>query len=428
MVQMRRGVSVLLVGLVACNDPHVVERAEETVDPATAAEVTGADTVPHEAPAAGAEEVLVVPQDDLPQVSDVPAETEPTEPVVQPTPPVPTPTMPTPSPADLYPFGDACAFDPSLSPAPHLAFELALDGPGYFVLEGLAGGTRTRFLQPAARLTLDASHCLAIAAGPVLVGRVADTRGELASGYDRLCTSMEPLSAAPTTSVRVAATLGFSTPVRDDWDVLNPARTSSFSVAVEIFDYAGATHVIGVFFVRTGLRAWQWYALADGAEVDGGSADVAVVGAHGALTFSVDGALVDEQMELASWDFKGALAGQSVRFDFGTFAGELPGVVADGRDGCVTGGATSALLGLDQDGYASSSVVAVRPTADGRLHADYGNGQRRLLGEVAVATVADSAGLAGICRELRGTTLRSGEPLLGAAGAEGRGLVVVDGF
>jgi flagellar hook protein FlgE len=428
MVQMRRGVGVLLMGLVACNDPHVVERASETIDPASAAEEPGVDPVVEGAPEADADAVLVIPQDSTPDVPEASAARPVEEPIAQPIVPEPVPTMLPPSPADLYPFGDACAFDASAAAAPQFAFDLALDGPGYFVLEGLAGGERTHFLRPAARVSLDASHCLAMDAGPVLVGRVANARGELVAGYDRLCTSMEPLPAAPTTSVRVAANLGFSEPVRGDWDAFTPSRTSNFSVAVEIYDYAGASHVIGVFFVRTGLTVWQWYALADGSDVDGGSVEVPVVGAHGVLTFATDGALLDEQMELASWDFKGALAGQSVRFDFGTFAGELPEVAADGRDGCVTSGPTSALLGLDQDGYASAPVVAVKSTADGRLHADYGNGQRRLLGEVAVATVADPAGLTEVCLDLRGTTPRSGEPQLAAAGADGRGLVVVAGF
>jgi flagellar hook protein FlgE len=84
----------------------------------------------------------------------------------------------------------------------------------------------------------------------------------------------------------------------------------------------------------------------------------------------------------------------------------------------------STVTALTQDGYGAGSVAGLSIAPDGTITGVFTNGQRRTLGQVAIADFASYDGLERTGQGLWTATAESGEPLVGAAGTGGRGSVV----
>ena len=84
----------------------------------------------------------------------------------------------------------------------------------------------------------------------------------------------------------------------------------------------------------------------------------------------------------------------------------------------------STTSGLSQDGYGAGSVAAISVSEDGVVTGAFSNGQRRTLGQLAVADFASVDGLVRAGDGLWVETRESGTALVGAAGTGGRAAVV----
>jgi flagellar hook protein FlgE len=161
--------------------------------------------------------------------------------------------------------------------------------------------------------------------------------------------------------------------------------------------------------------------MVDGGELAGGTAGVPTEGATGTVTFTTDGALDTETPGASSWDFIGATAAQAIAFDFGT---SITGDGGTGLDASTQFGSPSTTNGLAQDGFEAGTVAGVGVESDGSVHGVFSNGQRRVLGQVAVADFASVDGLSRAGQGLWLATNESGEALVGTAESGGRGAVV----
>lgn len=299
--------------------------------------------------------------------------------------------------------------------------DLALSGEGFFVVKGNANGVTGNFYTRAGQFHLDKDGHLANPDGMRLQGYAADNKGTLSGTLSDLSISTRTMPASATTKVNMSMNLDSKAVEPPPWDPADPAATSNFSSGLTVYDSLGNAHEITIYYTKTGSNTWDWHAMADGATMAGGTAGVPFEGASGSLTFTSDGALDTESMNQSQWDFNDATPGQSITFDFGT---AITGDGGTGLDGATQFGDASSTTGLRQDGFAAGSVSGITISSDGSITGVFSNGQRRLLGQVAVAKFQSESGLARSGQGLWSETKDSGEPLVGGAQSGSRGAIV----
>lgn len=299
--------------------------------------------------------------------------------------------------------------------------DLALNGGGFFMVNGNVAGVEGNHYTRAGQFFLDDEGYLTNPEGLRLQGYPADATGAVGGTVGDLSVEGDTLAANPTASIDVAANLDADAAVPAAWDPTDPSGTSNFSTNVTVYDSLGASHELTVYYRKSGANTWEWHAMADGAEVTGGTPGTPFEGASGTLTFTTDGKLDTETTSASSWDFVDATAAQAITFDFGD---SLTTDSGTGLGGSTQYAAPSSVTGLSQDGYGAGEVAGVSIGQDGTIMGVFTNGQRRTLGQVAVADFASVDGLERSGQGLWTETQASGEALVGAAGTGGRGAVV----
>ena len=299
--------------------------------------------------------------------------------------------------------------------------DLALSGNGFFMVEGNAGGMQGRFFTRAGQFHIDQAGFLTNPNGMQLLGYPAQADGSVGAQLGALQVGGGTLPANPTTSGDISVNLDANTPVDPAFDPADPSGTSSFSTSMTVYDSLGNSHDVTIYFNKDAANSWNWHAMVDGAEITGGTPGVPFEGAAGTLTFTTDGELDTEAITVNNFDFAGATPGQTITFDFGD------AITTDGGSGLgatTQFGSPSTTAGLGQDGYSAGTVSGISIESDGTVTGVFSNGQRRTLGQVAVADFASEHGLERAGQGLWVDTAASGEPLVGAASTGGRGSIV----
>ncbi len=310
--------------------------------------------------------------------------------------------------------------------------DLALSGEGFFVVNGTASGVSGNFYTRAGQFQLDKDGFVVNNDGLKLQGYSADARGQILGTLGDLRIGPTALPATRTQAVQMGVNLDANSTVpANAWDPANPAGTSNFSSSVTVYDSLGNGHQVTVYFDKTSTNTWDWHAMVDGAEMDPAATDVngnaptggqAFEGANGTLTFTSDGALDDETAGAGgTWSFLGATADQPISIDFGE---SITGDGGTGLDGTTNFASPSTTNAATQDGYAAGSVTGLNISATGMITGVFTNGQRRTLGQVAVASFKSEDGLQRAGQGLWVQTEASGEPLMGTASTGGRGAIV----
>ena len=299
--------------------------------------------------------------------------------------------------------------------------DLALSGDGFFVVNGTASGVSGNFYSRAGQFHLDKDGFVVNTDDLKLQGYPADSRGQILGTLSDLRIGPTALPATSTAGVRLGVNVDANSTVpANAFDPTNPAATSNFPSSVTVYDSLGNGHQITTYFNKTGTNDWEWHAVVDGAEITGGTPGVPFEGASGTLAFSTDGALQTETTVQSTWDFVGATAGQQIAFDFGSSIDDG----GTGLDGTTNFASPSTTNAATQDGYAAGSVTGINVAATGVITGVFTNGQRRVLGQVAVAAFKSVDGLQRAGQGLWVQTEDSGEALMGGASTGGRGAIL----
>ncbi|WP_298462451.1 flagellar hook protein FlgE [uncultured Cellulomonas sp.] len=121
-----------------------------------------------------------------------------------------------------------------------------------------------------------------------------------------------------------------------------------------------------------------------------------------------------------------AAAGSAMTFDdAGALTGPTTLTLGDGLTvdlSTITGfaGITS-VEAASQDGQKAGSLLSFTLNADGTLMGSFSNGLKQAVGQIALASFANPAGLQKSGSSLYTTSVNSGEPMIGTAGNGGRG-------
>ena len=203
------------------------------------------------------------------------------------------------------------------------------------------------------------------------------------------------------------------------WDPLDPSATSDYQSSMTVYDSLGNSHDVQMFFVNNGGGAWEWHAMVDGSELNGGTPDQLTEIADGTLTFDTNGQLDTETLNASSADFNGATAGQAIQFDFGD------AITTDGGNGSgstqVAG--ESVIESVSQDGREPGELLDIITSDDGTVSGLYSNGETEPMAKMAIASFRAPENLQRQGDQLWVASRDSGQALLGEAGTAGRGSV-----
>jgi flagellar hook protein FlgE len=297
------------------------------------------------------------------------------------------------------------------------ALDLAVNGGGYFIVNGNHDGLNGTYYTRDGRFGMDQTGFVVSHEGLRLQGYLFDAAGVQGVQVNDLQLGALQSEPLPTSQVTMGLNLDSSEVAPAAWDPANPAETSNFATSNTVYDSLGDAHRVDMYFRTNGDGTWEWHAMVDGGELNGGQAGVPTEIASGALTFTTTGALDTETTAGSSADFIGATPGQVITFDFGD-------AIADGGTG-VAGttqfAGASSINATTQDGFGFGTLVDFVVAENGTIEGLFSNGQRRAVARVALATFAGEDGLQRAGNQLFRETTASGQPLVDAAATGGRG-------
>ena len=301
------------------------------------------------------------------------------------------------------------------------ATDVALQGDGFFVVEGNVNGVKGDYYTRAGQFTINNDGKLVNPGGLAVQGYQALPDGSFNSKASSLQLSTAQLPPKATKTMTVTANLDANaTAPTAPWDPQNPGATSNLSTSMTVYDSLGKAHAVDVYFRKQSDGNWDVHALAKGDDVGGTPGQNQEIGA-GALKFDSSGALSDvtwSQQPAAS--FTGAKPNQAITLDFGKPTAQG----GTGLSGTTNFGSTSAVSAQSQDGYASGDLASVKIDSDGVVSGVYSNGQTVAAGKIAIAKFKSNDGLAKSGQNTWTATRDSGEAAIGAAGEGGRGACV----
>jgi len=295
------------------------------------------------------------------------------------------------------------------------ATDLAIDGDGFFIVSRDGTTLYTR----AGQFYLDEQGILVNHRGYALQGWMLDDQGSITSTLQDI--NLSNISSAPRATSRVVINVNLDVNeaiLANPFDVTDPVNTSSYMTPITVYDATGNGHLVNVYFRKQDNDTWEWHALLDGAELEGGTPGNQEVAA-GSLDFT-DGKLQTETFTTPfSVQFFGTSGAQGIDFDFGSSIDEG----GTGLDGSTefAGGSTTKFL--SQDGYTQGNLISIQIDNEGVVSGVFSNGQSRQVYQVALARFTSPWGLTSIGGNLFAETTHSGPPIVGEAGSSGLGQI-----
>jgi flagellar hook protein FlgE len=288
--------------------------------------------------------------------------------------------------------------------------DVAVNGKGFFVLQDPL--TDEMFYTRAGHFQIDNRGYYVNPQGYQVQGYLYDPTGTtLIESLSNIQINMNSMiSPRVTSEVDMGLNLNASESALV-WDITDPAGTSHFSTALNIYDSLGQSHQIRVYFTKTADQTWNWNAMIDGSDVQGGTPGVLQSYGSGTIGFDTSG---------------GITTGMPVSFYTGalTFANGLtPPATNVDFTGTTQFGSPSAIQVLTQDGYAAGTVSGVSIDDEGNIVASYTNGTRRRIACLALADFPNLNGLSRKGANLFHATTTSGDPLYNRPGVGGMGAI-----
>ncbi len=288
--------------------------------------------------------------------------------------------------------------------------DMAIEGRGFFILEGQTGTAYSR----AGMFAFDRDGFLVDPVGMRVQGFGIDaatltSNGQL--GDVQLSTSVAAPQAS--TTMDMSVNLDAEAAQNGPFDPADPNSTSAFQSVMTLFDSLGGAHPTTVYFTRTGTNTWEWnatLATADTTSAPASPGDPVVVQGTGALTFDANGFLATASGSPVTYEFAGGgAASQVIDLDFGPI-----GATSTGDLTTQFAGSASAVNSQSQDGFATGTLQTLSIDRDGFFTASFSNGVTRPIAQVALATFANVEGLSSAGNNVFAETRESGQPLVGA--------------
>jgi flagellar hook protein FlgE len=286
--------------------------------------------------------------------------------------------------------------------------DVAISGNGFFVVNGSFDGSTQNYYTRDGQFQLNSSGGLVDSNNLAVQGYAINASGQRSAAIGDLQLGGLTDPATATTTAGMQLNLDSATTTNGPFNPANPSGTSDFQTSETVYDSLGGAHEVDVYFDKNAAGQWDYHAMVDGGQLQGGTAGTPTQIASGTLTFGTNGALTNQTATSSSASFVGATPNQAINFDF---------------TGATQDDAPSATGTVDVDGNAAGSLTGITIGTDGTVSAQFDNGQSTTVAQLATATFQNDNGLANQGSGLWAQGAQSGEPAIGAPGAGGRGSV-----
>ncbi len=302
--------------------------------------------------------------------------------------------------------------------------DMMINGEGFFMVSddpNFADRSYTR----AGNFSLDGSGNLVTANGERVLGYMADEQGNLGNNIEGLQVSQgETFPPQATTEVELGGTLNSrigTTVVGEEFiealiagDLSDEQRDSiAARQNIQVFDSLGGMHNIELAFVKTGDDTYQveaFYLEENGDLIHLQDEDDESLG--GTIQFNDSGNIVLEDGSIDSLDLSHAVGGGAQDLDFTLDLSNLK----------MFDNPSNVKL-EERDGYSQGALEDFSVSQTGEVIGNFDNGQRRILGQLAIASFTNPGGLEKTGGNNFRETANSGNINVGNPGTQGLGVI-----
>ncbi len=285
--------------------------------------------------------------------------------------------------------------------------DLAIDGNGFFVLSNGDANVYTR----SGALTLDDSNNLTNASnGFKMQGWLSDVTGVINTNEsieDLIIPMGSSIGASVTSEVSFGKNLDSEV---DVYDTVTPSNTpnSKRTATIDVFDTLGAQHTVSVEFTKTVDNNWDWNVI--------DVTDATITSGDGDIVFKPSGTINTINSTTTNAD------GEPI-IQFTPSGGADPQTVVINFKDMIQYADPYTVDGLEADGYSNGELKSYSISDTGIITGSYSNGLTRAIGQVAIATFNNPAGLTKQGGTLFATSPNSGIAQIGTANKGGRGKI-----
>lgn len=280
--------------------------------------------------------------------------------------------------------------------------DMALNGNGFFVVQN----GQTQSLTRAGNFQLSKTGQLETSDGQQVMGFGA------ANGVVNSTGNLTALTLPLGGNGVAKATQNFS--VDGNLDASTAVGTS-FNTSVTMYDSLGQSHVASVSFTKASASSWT-YAIT----LPAGDATGTPVKNTGTLTFNSSGVLSSPTSNVSGITFPGMADGAADM----NFSWNLYG--PSGAPTIAQSASPSTATASSQDGYSSGTYQSFAVDSSGIVSATFSNGNVQVMGQLAIATVANEDGLTRVGGNNYQTSAASGAASFAGAGVGSRGVIQDD--
>ncbi len=194
---------------------------------------------------------------------------------------------------------------------------------------------------------------------------------------------------------------------------------ATFSTPMEVVDSLGRSHVLTVTFTKTDANEWDYEVTIPDADLETPPATPTPL-ATGTITFDTDGKLLtpDPDSPTVDVDISGLADGASdLSLKWSLYN-------PNGSARMTQFAQPSAVSANAQDGSTSASLTRVGLADGGKIVAQYSNGQQRIVGQVALASIRNSESLIAAGNNNFQASAKTALPAIGVPETGGRGSVL----
>lgn len=212
--------------------------------------------------------------------------------------------------------------------------------------------------------------------------------------------------------------------------------TYDYSTASTVYDSLGAAHAIVFYFRKvtdSGAGSpnndWQQFATLDGVQIDpdqvaqAGAGATATAGAPAVLAFNTNGTLSTVSIPTNPLPAPPTPTTALSYSNIAVTTGAAPLTITVDFNGTTQYGDKSGVNALTQDGFSTGRLSGFDVEKSGVVFARYTNGNRQVLGMVALANVPNPQGLRQKGDSLWTESYEAGDTLIGQPGTSSLGLI-----
>jgi len=300
-------------------------------------------------------------------------------------------------------------------------FDFAINGNGFFMLQNQNG---TVDYTRNGEFSLDKNGNMVNSDGEILEGYEANAAGTISTSLTAInLASNQSIPAQATSTAAVAVNLSSNDSVPFfPWAAnfsasSGPASGSyDYSTPVSVFDSAGNTHDVNIYFANTGANTWNAYAVWNEAQ-PGATPNYQYQQITG-LTFS--SSTNSSGQTVTTLNSPTTATNVTTNWD-PSFGATSPQTVAISFNNSTESGSTDTTISQSTNGAAASGLTSINLNSDGTIEGTYSNGGKQTLAQVVLANFKAPTQLARVSIDLYTRTYGSGAPILATPGTGGVG-------